>query len=353
MKKTLLALTLVVVLIVGCAGPVATIRAEQPREYDDGRISVISTIFPGYDFARRIAGDRADVSMLIPPGMEAHSFEPNPQDIINIMNADVFIYIGGDADEWVSRILGGMDTSGMTLIQMKDLVDLVYEEVVEGMEHDGHDHDHAYAHEHQPGYYFDHEHGHYHAHTHSYANTPGHVHVGAYDEHVWTSPLNAILISRAIAATMAEVDPENSDYFTARAEEFVAELEEVDAAFRQVVATATRDTLVFGDRFPFRYFVDEYGLDYFAAFSGCSTRTDASPRTIAFLIDRVNQLELPVVLHIELSNTLIAGVISESTGAQVRQFHAAHNLTSDDFVAGLTYLDIMWQNVEVLREALH
>jgi len=152
---------------------------------------------------------------------------------------------------------------------------------------------------------------------------------------------------------LSELDPANADFFRANAEAYIAELEEVDRAFAEVVASAERDIVIFGDRFPFRYLMDAYGLRYYAAFTGCSVETQASPATIAFLIDQVNAEDIPVVLHIEFSNRLIANVISEATGARLLEMHSAHNVSHADFNAGVTYLDIAWANVEILREALN
>jgi len=172
------------------------------------------------------------------------------------------------------------------------------------------------------------------------------------DEHVWTSPRNAILIVEALTEILTELDPANADYFRTNAAAYVAELEELDAAFAEVVEEAVRHTIVFGDRFPFRYLAHEYGLHYYAAFPGCSTETQASPATIAQLIQLVRDQEIPFIFTIEFSNQLIANVIVEDTGAEILELHSAHNLSHADFNSGVTYLELMWRNVEHLREAL-
>ncbi|MCL2381913.1 MAG: metal ABC transporter substrate-binding protein [Treponema sp.] len=302
----------------------------------EGALRVVATIFPQYDFVRHIAGDRVALTMLLSPGAESHGFEPTPRDIIAINNAHLLIYVGGHGDVWVNPILASLGREDLRTVALLDLVDAVEQEIVEGMEIH-HAHDHAHGHDH---------HAHAHAHTH-------HTHEPHYDEHVWTCPRNAIVIVRALADILAELDPDNASFFRENAAAYIAELQELDRAFAGVVADAARRTVIFGDRFPFRYLTDTYGLTYFAAFTGCSAETQASPATIAFLIERIRQEDIPVVFHIEFSNRLIANVIAEATGARLLELHSLHNVSHADFTAGVTYLDLMRRNVETLREALN
>ena len=292
------------------------------------RISVVTTIFAPYDFVRAIAGDNVELTMLLPPGAESHSFEPTPQDIIRIQQCDVFIYVGGESDEWVNGILDSMDTSNMRITTLMDCVDVVEEVIVEGMQDDSveatTDNDHKSPADTEP----------------------------EYDEHVWTSPRNAMLIVQKISEALCEADPANAETYRANTTDYLARLAELDARFQDVVDHAHRHTIVFGDRFPFRYLADAYGLTYYAAFPGCSAETEASAATIAFLIDKVEAEGLPVVFHIELSNPTIANTISEATGAEVLLLHACHNVSQQDFDAGKTYLDFYNDNVAALKEAL-
>jgi len=290
-----------------------------------GKISVIATIFPPYDFTRAVAGDKADVTMLVPPAAEIHSFEPTPQDIIKIQNCDVFIYNGGDSDEWVSEVLDSMDTGKMKIVKFIDCVETVEEEIVEGMEDDEEEGGEGEGEESEP----------------------------EYDEHVWTSPRNAKLIVGKISDALCGVDAANAGTYKANAAAYLTELDALDAKFREVVAGAARKTIVFGDRFPFRYFADAYGLSYFAAFPGCSTETEASAKTVAFLIDKIKAEKIPVVFHIELSNGKMAETIAEATGAKILELNACHNISLDDFNSGKTYIEIMTANVAALREALN
>lgn len=330
----LLPLALAVMLCAGCS-------PSAPQKDDSGKkLSVVSTIFPGYDFTREVAGEHVELAMLLPPGAESHSFEPTPQDIIKIQNCDVFIYVGGDSDTWVAGMLDTMDTSGMEIISLMDLVETVPEEIVEGME-DDHDHEEDVQHDHEDGHEDEHDH------------EDGHGHEYEYDEHVWTSPVNAMKITEAISDTLCSLDGENGDAYRANCQAYVRKLAELDASFRNLVQDAARKTLIFGDRFPFRYLVDEYGLDYFAAFPGCSTETEASVQTVAFLIDKTRAEKIPAVFHIEFSNEKMADTICEATGAQKLLLHSCHNVSKAQFAAGVSYLELMNQNAAALKEALN
>lgn len=467
---------------------------------DNNKISVVSTVFAPYDFVREIVGDKAEVSMLLPPGTESHSYEPTPQDIIKIQNCDVFVYVGGDSDEWVNEVLKSMDTSKMKIITLMDCVDTVEEELVEGMEDDhGHDHgseefnpadvkdrpmsdfngqwisgiplindgsldeyiEHIAAENESafdeqkaallkrwtsdydnitiekdtltinnisgkyeykgyqivesdhgtsvwynfqivtpiaglPGYLTFNDHGYGSeaehdeedeheeiAHMHlkygdngfdalianedwsafyfdsSYSGEEigkfmaGHEHEETeLDEHVWTSPKNAKLIVQKIADTLCEADNENMEVYKQNTTAYLSKLDELDKTFQEIVDSAVRKTIIVGDRFPFRYLADAYGLEYFAAFPGCSTETEASAATVAFLIDKVKNDKIPVVFHAELSNQKMANTISEATAAKVLLLHACHNITKAELERGISYLDLMQQNAENLKEAL-
>jgi len=358
---------LIAVLII----PIAVLTGcgtEQPSEQDDGRIRIVTTIFPPYDFARAIAGDdtKADITMLLSPGEEIHSYEPTPMDIKKIQNSDLFIYTGGENDVWVDRILENMGDKRPQTLRLVDLTDTVAEEVVEGMmEERGHEHDHDHAHDHEEAgghgheaeHDFEAEHDHEEADDHAHSS---HTHSGdsseeeheEADEHVWTSPVKAAEITEAIAAKMAEIDPDNAESYMANAAAYVEEIMKVDAAYREIVDNAERRTIVFGDRFPLRYFAEEYGLEYFAAFPGCSSEAEPSASTLAFLIDKVREEQIPVVFSIEFSNGNIARAICESSGAAARTFNSCHNVTREQMENGETYVSLMTENLGTVREAL-
>jgi zinc transport system substrate-binding protein len=311
LKKTILILITAAAILFGVSG----CKPKNAKRGADGKINVTVTVFPPFDFVRQIAGDKVNLTLLLPPGAESHSFEPSPRDIITIQNSDIFIYVGGESDAWVNRILESINTDSMKILAMIETVDAVEEEIVEGME--GEEEEEA-----------------------------------AYDEHVWTSPTNAMLIVNAIAGLLGETDPANAELYWGNAIDYISKLADLDTAFREVIAGAKRNTLVFADRFPFRYLADAYGLKYYAAFPGCSTETEPSAATVAFLINKIRAEKIPVVFHIELSNERMADAISEETGAKKLLLNACHNVSKRDLDAGLGYLDFMRKNVENLREAL-
>ena len=305
----------------------------------EARISVVTTIFPPYDFVREIAGDRVELKMLLKPGEESHSYEPTPQDIIAIQESDVFIYTGGENDVWVEDILSSMPEGDRLTLRMIDCVDTVEEEHVEGMkESPGHDHDDHEEDDTDP------DGGEAGEDTHS---------VHEIDEHVWTSPVNAALIVERIKEVLIQADPSGEAVYEENAAVYEEELAKLDQEFRGVADHARRKLLIFGDRFPFRYFADEYGLDYYAAFPGCAGDTEPSAATMAFLIDKVKEEKVPAVLKMELSNDDIANAIAEATGTEVKVFYSCHNLSAEDFESGETYLSMMQKNVETLKEVLN
>lgn len=319
---------------------------------DAHKLKIVTTNFAEYDFARQITGDKADVKMLLKPGAESHSYEPSPQDIKTIQDSDLFVYVGGDSDEWVGDILESMDKKPNTF-KLMDAVDLMEEEVKEGMVHEHHDDDKDCCDEHK-----EHEHEHEHEehadkHEEHADKHEEHADEPEMDEHVWTSPVNAIKIVEKMSAEIIKLDPNNADTYKKNTEEYIKKLQKLDGEFREVVKNGKRKEIVVGDRFPFLYFVKEYGIEYYAAFPGCSKDTDTNPATIAFLTEKVKEDNIPVVFHIELSNEQMSKAIAEATGAKSELLNAVHNISDEDFKKGVTYIDLMEHNVEVLKEALN
>ncbi len=328
------------------------------EKFEQKKYSVVSTSFPGYDFARAVTKNtNISTKMLVKPGAETHTFEPTPQDIIDIKNADMFIYVGGDSDTWVEKILKDVDTKKTHVMKLIDLVSTVNEEIVEGMEdedeheHD-HDHDHSHSHKHD-----DHDHNHDHKHDHDHDHE-SHEHKRDHDEeeegpeideHVWTSPKKAMEIVKKIAKVASEIDAAEKNKINDNAEKYVAEIAQVDKDLHQAIDGKISEIVV-ADRFPFRYFADEFGLKYAAAFSGCSEQTEASAKTISFLINKVKQDKIKKIYKIELSNGKIAETVSKDTGAEVLELHSAHNVTADDFSKGVTYVDLMKRNLAALSK---
>ncbi len=340
-KRRFGARLMAVILAAGIAAAAAAGCGVKQEEPDDGRLKIVTTIFPQYDFVREIAGDTGAVSvrMLLSPGEEVHSYEPTPLDIKEIQNCDLFIYVGAENDVWVDRILENMGDKRPETLRLVDLTETVAEESVEGMmEEKGHDHEEG------------HDHGAEERHTHS--GDSSHEEHEEADEHVWTSPVKAAEITGAIAQKMSELDPANAKEYLANARDYETKLLDLDAQFREIVKNAERKVLVFGDRFPIRYFAEEYGLDYFAAFPGCSSESEPSASTLAFLIDKVREEQIPVVFSIEFSNGNIARAICESTGAVQRTYNSCHNVTKEQMENGATYVSLMSENLETIREAL-
>lgn len=301
----------------------------QPPLPEDGKIQVVCTLFPYYDFARQIGGDDVDVTLVVPAGRETHSFEPTPMDVIRISQADVFIYNGGESEQWVADILDAAGENIPCVLSMMDAAELREEELVEGMQsgasaHDHHDHDE------------DEDNG----------------EELEYDEHIWTSPVTAMALCRTITDGLCQADPDHADSFRARLADYLAALETLDGTFREIVAEGSRDLLVFGDRFPLLYFCREYGLDYRAAFHGCAGDTEPSLATLKYLIDLVGAEHIPVVYTIELSSQKVANAIAETTGAQVRTFHSCQTVSRAEFDGGATYISLMTANAAVLKEGL-
>lgn len=333
MKKILWILLAACLLLSACAA-----RAEEP-EREDGRLKIVTTVFPAYDFARAAAGEWADVELLLPPGAESHSYEPTPADILAVQGCDLFVYLGGESDAWVDTILGAVEPQGRQL-RMIDCVPLLEEETVEGMQPErGHSHDHEEDHGHEDGH-DDHEAHH------------GEGEVTGLDEHVWTSPANAAAITRAIGRQLAELDSARSAGYTAAAEAYAAQLDGLDQEFAAFFAQHSHSVMVFGDRFPLRYFAAAYGVEYYAAFPGCGTQTEPSAATVAFLTEKVRTEQLPVVWYIEFSNHLVADSIAEAAGAKTAMFHTCHNVSRRDMENGATYLSLMEGNLETLRQYL-
>lgn len=293
-------------------------------ESGSGELSIVTTVFPAFDFAREIAGERASICLLIPPGSESHSFEPTAQDILRIQNCDLLICNGGESEVWLEDMLEGME-GDIPRVVMLDCVQALEEEVKEGMQ--------AQAHEHEE------------------EDAEDHGHEPEYDEHVWTSPRNAALISRAISERLCSIDPENAEYYTSRCDSYCDSLLALDEDFRSLFQELGKPTMIFADRFPVRYFVEEYGLDYYAAFPGCAEQAEPSARTVAFLIDKVREENTPAVFYIEFSNQKMADVICEDTGCKKLLFHSCHNVTRQQLDEGVSYLGLMRKNLETLKEA--
>ena len=341
MKKTtsfIWILALLSAFVFGCA-KAAPEQGNTQADSGEARLSVVTTIFPEYDWVRNIMGDQAkqaDVSMLLDSGVDLHSFQPTADDIIRISDCDIFVYVGGESDDWVEDALKEAKNPEMIVVNLLEALGdaAKEEEIVEGMEAD-HDENHADE---------DHEEG------------EDHDHEGPeYDEHVWLSLKNAVKLVDVLKDALSEADPAHAEAYAKNAAAYTEKLNALDEAYAEAVSAAPRKTVLFGDRFPFRYLTDDYGLTYYAAFVGCSAETEASFETIAFLSEKVDELGLHTVLSLEGSNRRIAEtVISSSSGDDVRilSMDSMQSTTRQDVASGTTFLSVMEKNLEVLKEAL-
>jgi len=318
--KRVFALLLCFFLLTGCGQTAGKERT------DPEKLQIVTTVFPAYDFVRAAVGDRADVTLLLPPGTESHSYEPTPADILKVQACDLFLYLGGESDSWVETILAAVEPKGDTM-RMVDCVPLLEEAVLEGIG------DHSHEHEHD-------EHDH---------DQEGLGTVTGMDEHVWTSPANAAAITRAVGEKLADLDAENAEAYRANAEDYAARIDALDAEFEAFFAGLENKSIIFGDRFPLLYFAERYGLEYYAAFPGCGTQTEPSAATVAFLTEKVRQEHVPAVWYIEFSNHLVADSIAEAAGVETAMFHTCHNVSQAEIDAGATYLSLMETNLETLK----
>lgn len=305
---------------------------ESQSENDNNKtekLKIVTTIFPEYDWVRQIAGDKVsdmDITMLLDNGVDLHSYQPTADDIMKISDCDLFIYVGGESDEWVNDALKEAVNKDMQVINLLDVLgeQVKIEELVEGMQ----DTEHEEEEEHEEK---------------------------EYDEHVWLSLKNAETLCDAIAEALGNADPDNKAVYDTNKAAYIDQLVSLDNQYREVADQASVKTLLFGDRFPFRYLVDDYGLSYYAAFAGCSAESEASFETISFLAKKIDELGLKYVMTIEKSDQKIAKTIIENTqnkDQSILTLDSMQSTTSADAANGMTYLSIMEGNLNILKEAL-
>lgn len=304
-----------VLLVFLCLITVLSLCACGEKEIEYGKITVVSTVFPSYDFVREIAKDRVNNILLLAPGKDSHSYDPSARDIINIENCELFIHTGGISDMWVDTILSSAEKDTDIVITMTELVTLY----ADTHEYDEHEHEHE----------------------------------NEYDEHVWTSPENAKLIAEEICKKLCEIDASGAEFYTANTKDFIKRLDELDSDIKNVVENGKRKFIAVADRFPLIYFAKHYGLDYVSAFPGCSSKTEPSPSTLASLSEAVKEKGIPVIFKIELSEGSVAKAVSEQTGADILTFYTLHNISKEDLENGEGYISLMRKNAESLNLALN
>ena len=335
--KKIIALLLVLLMTAGMLAGCGKQKDDDTTDTTD-KLSIVTTIFPEYDWVRQILGDKADnadVTMLLDNGVDLHSYQPTADDIVKISDCDLFIYVGGESDGWVEDALKNATNKDMKVVNLLEVLGdkVKNEEVVEGMQEEEHEHEDGEEHE----------------------EGEEHEHEEEADEHVWLSLKNAEVLVGTISNALQEVDPGNKDAYAANADAYVKKLSALDAEYQTAVDNAARKTVLFGDRFPFRYLVDDYGLNYYAAFVGCSAETEASFETISFLAKKVDELKLPCVLTIEGKHHKIAETIVKNTAPKSQKIltmDSMQSTTSKDVASGTTYFSVMEKNLAVLKEAL-
>ncbi|MCR5332258.1 MAG: metal ABC transporter substrate-binding protein [Lachnospiraceae bacterium] len=333
-------------------GVLSACASVSSRAVDTDRLQIVTTVFPEYDWVMNILKDipeKADVTMLLDTGVDLHSFQPTAEDILRISTCDLFIYVGGESDEWVDDALQEATNKDMVVINLLDVLgDAVKEEeIVEGMQEEEHEHgDGEDEHEHGDGEDEHDEDDH---------DEDDHEEETEYDEHVWLSLRNAAVLVENISEALQKIDPDHADSYIKNAKDYTTKLNALDEEYKAAVSKASRKTLLFGDRFPFRYLTDDYGLSYYAAFAGCSAETEASFETITFLSGKVDELSLPAVMTIEGPDHRIAETIIQNTAAKdqrILTMNSMQSVTQKDVNNGTTYLAIMENNLSILKEAL-
>lgn len=354
-----------IAMILGMAGCGKTTEKE-----DNYRLKIVTSLFPYYDMARAVIGDvkGIDLKMIVTPGQDSHSFEPTPSDVIQMENADVLIYNGGSLETWIDTLLDSLNNKNQIQMKMMDYVDVLNEEVVEGMDtrfdsHDEHSHSedsHNHKeHSHSEDSYNQEEGSHSedslkheeHSHDSEVSDHEEESH-NETDEHIWTSPVNEIIMTEKICETLSKALPEEKENFQKNAENYISQLKELDNEFRTIVENAKTKEIIFADKFPLQYFAKEYGLKYYAAFPGCGSDMEPSAKTIAFLVDKIKEDNIKAVFYLELSSHIVADAIETDTGAKPLQFNSCHNITQKQFDSGVTYVDLMKENVNNLKIAL-
>lgn len=319
-SKKIIGKLAVFLLLVVIAAVLPACSATNKNEEGE-KLKIVTTLFPAYDFAKQIAGDKAEVSLLLDPGVEAHEYDPTPADIIEINKSDIFIYMGDNMEHWAASIIDSLESPNVTVLDASSGV-----EFIKSSEHD----------ENESGQ--------------TKANEEADAH--EYDPHIWTSPKNAMIMVNTILETVVKADSENESYYRQNAANYIEQLKELDEEFRELAANAKYKTIYFGGRFAFIYFVQEYGFGYMAAFDSCSSETEPSAKLVTKIVDAMKASGSKVVYYEELTDNKTAKAIAQEVGGTTKLLHSCHNVSNKDFMAGETYVSLMKRNVENLKEGL-
>lgn len=316
--KKIVLIVLLIIIILFFLG-IVLIKNNKSTQENDNKINIVASNFACYDFLRAIIGDSEKIELiyLLGAGKDTHSYEPTSGDLITIQNSDLFVYVGGEMENWVDKVLDSLGEKELKTVCISDYVKTIEEQEIDGAEPEEEEEEE-----------------------------------GAFDEHIWTSPENAILMINNLEKAIEEIDSENSQIYKANSESYIAQINDVDAKIKEIVDNKVRDRLIFADKMPMQYFLNYYGLNVSAAFSGCSTETEPSASTIAYLESKVKEEKIPVVLYIELNPGKVANTIAEETNAEALQIQTLHNISKEDFDNGETWVSLMTRNIDILRKAL-
>lgn len=335
MKKNILFLIVVTTIFILTTILISYLTDNKQR--NDGKIEIIATLFPQYDFAKQIGGDKVNVTLLLPPGSESHTYEPTPKDMVNINNSQLFIYTGKEMEPWAEQTIAGAKKN-IRVLDLSKTVDLINPE---DFEHEHEEHEEQEEHEHE------HEHEEQGEHNHEHNE-----HNHEYDPHIWLDPRNAVQMVESIKNQLCEIDPDNKEYYTQNANAYIKQIQEMDKEFQETVNKSESKKLAFGGAFAYAYFIERYDLEFVSAYASCGESVEPSTKQIKDVIDYINDNKIPVVFYKEYTNGNVARTISESTGAKMLVFNTVHNVSKDEIANNATYVSIMKQNLENLKIAL-
>ena len=321
MKKSI---AFILVLIISFIGIISILlNCFDYTKKSDEKVQIIATLFPQYDFAKQIGGDKVEVKLLLPPGTESHTYEPTPQDMVTISNSDLFIYTGEEMEPWAESLISGIKTD-IKVLDLSKTVDLIHIEEFEEIEDDEEEHEH------------EHEHEHHHEHEHEHE----------YDPHIWLNPLNAVEMVKSIEEQLIEVDPTNADFYRNNAEKYMSEIQQLDIEFENTIKENNIKKIAFGGAFAYAYFIERYDLDYISAYETCGENAEPSTIKIKNVIDYIKKNNIPVIFYKEYTTGNVARTISEATGAKMVVFNTVHNVSKEEIEAGESYVSIMRKNLE-------
>lgn len=313
MKQKIYIIIAFILIILLVLGVYIVFNNNVQNNVDDGKIKVVATLFPQYDFMKQIGKDKVSVTLLLPPGVESHVYEPKPSDIIKISQSDVFVYTGKEMEPWAGTIISSMDK--LNVIDVSKNIELIKEE------HEGEEEPEEEEHE--------------------------------YDPHIWLNPDYAKIMINNILEELIVLDPTNADFYNQNAEEYKKEIDKLNSDIQEVISSAKRNKVVFGGRFAFMYFMKKYNIEYVSAYDSCSTETEPSVSAITGIIDEVKKDNIPVIFYEEFSTHTVADSIASQTGAKTLLFHSVHNVSKEDLDSGVTYISLMRQNLNNLKVALN